>query len=37
MNAWYFSIADKIESQKQKLQVWKERVSKDCGYDMLHN
>ncbi|XP_032254826.1 SCAN domain-containing protein 3 isoform X2 [Phoca vitulina] len=35
-NATCFSMADKIEGQKQKLEAWKNRVSTDC-YDMFHN
>uniref|UniRef100_A0A8D2CWV1 SCAN domain containing 3 n=1 Tax=Sciurus vulgaris TaxID=55149 RepID=A0A8D2CWV1_SCIVU len=35
-NATCFSMADKIEGQKQKLESWKNRVSTDC-YDMFHN
>uniref|UniRef100_A0A8C3WE45 SCAN domain containing 3 n=1 Tax=Catagonus wagneri TaxID=51154 RepID=A0A8C3WE45_9CETA len=35
-NATCFSMADKIEGQKQKLEAWKKRVSTDC-YDMFHN
>ncbi|XP_004441803.1 PREDICTED: SCAN domain-containing protein 3 [Ceratotherium simum simum] len=35
-NATCFSMADKIEGQKQKLAAWKNRVSTDC-YDMFHN
>ncbi|XP_058141430.1 SCAN domain-containing protein 3 [Dasypus novemcinctus] len=35
-NATCFSMADKIEGQKQKLETWKKRVSTDC-YDMFHN
>ncbi|XP_007954681.1 SCAN domain-containing protein 3 [Orycteropus afer afer] len=35
-NATCFSMADKIEGQKQKLETWKNRVSTDC-YDMFHN
>ncbi|XP_037367457.1 SCAN domain-containing protein 3-like [Talpa occidentalis] len=35
-NATCFSMADKIEGQKQKLEAWKRRVSTDC-YDMFHN
>ncbi|XP_047591129.1 SCAN domain-containing protein 3 isoform X1 [Lutra lutra] len=35
-NATCFSMADKIEGQKQKLEAWKNRVSADC-YDMFHN
>uniref|UniRef100_F1S1Q2 SCAN domain containing 3 n=1 Tax=Sus scrofa TaxID=9823 RepID=F1S1Q2_PIG len=35
-NATCFSMADKIEGQKQKLGAWKKRVSTDC-FDMFHN
>nr|XP_027777949.2 SCAN domain-containing protein 3 [Marmota flaviventris] len=35
-NTTCFSMADKIEGQKQKLESWKNRVSTDC-YDMFHN
>ncbi|XP_008579909.1 PREDICTED: SCAN domain-containing protein 3 [Galeopterus variegatus] len=35
-NATCFSMADKIEGQKQKLETWKNRISTDC-YDMFHN
>ena len=35
-SATCFSMADKIEGQKQKLEAWKKRVSTDC-YDMFHN
>nr|XP_012321234.1 SCAN domain-containing protein 3 [Aotus nancymaae] len=35
-NATYFSMADKVEGQKQKLEAWKNRISTDC-YDMFHN
>ncbi|XP_045656569.1 SCAN domain-containing protein 3 [Ursus americanus] len=35
-NATCFSMADKIEGQKRKLEAWKNRVSTDC-YDMFHN
>ncbi|XP_040312981.1 SCAN domain-containing protein 3 isoform X3 [Herpailurus yagouaroundi] len=35
-NATCFSMADKIEGQKQKLEVWRNRVSVNC-YDMFHN
>nr|XP_012597542.1 SCAN domain-containing protein 3 isoform X2 [Microcebus murinus] len=35
-NATCFSMADKIEGQKQKLETWKNRISADC-YDMFHN
>uniref|UniRef100_A0A8C0JS55 SCAN domain containing 3 n=1 Tax=Canis lupus dingo TaxID=286419 RepID=A0A8C0JS55_CANLU len=35
-NATCFSMADKIEGQKQKLEVWRNRVSTNC-YDMFHN
>ncbi|XP_003801892.1 SCAN domain-containing protein 3 isoform X1 [Otolemur garnettii] len=35
-NATCFSMAGKIEGQKQKLEVWKNRISTDC-YDMFHN
>ncbi|XP_012590098.1 PREDICTED: SCAN domain-containing protein 3 [Condylura cristata] len=35
-NATCFSMADKIEGQKQKLEAWRKRVSADC-YDMFHN
>lgn len=35
-NATCFSMVDKIEGQKQKLESWKKRVSADC-YDMFHN
>uniref|UniRef100_A0A8C0VXM4 SCAN domain-containing protein 3 n=1 Tax=Castor canadensis TaxID=51338 RepID=A0A8C0VXM4_CASCN len=31
-----FSMADKIEGQKQKLESWKNRISTNC-YDMFHN
>jgi hypothetical protein len=30
-----FTMADKIEGQKRKLEAWKSRVSRDC-YDMFH-
>ncbi|XP_011280330.2 SCAN domain-containing protein 3 isoform X1 [Felis catus] len=35
-NATCFSMADKIEGQKQKLEAWRNRVSVNC-YDMFHN
>lgn len=35
-NTTCFSMADKIEGQKQKLEAWRNRVSTDC-YDMFHN
>ncbi|XP_039113481.1 SCAN domain-containing protein 3 isoform X1 [Hyaena hyaena] len=35
-NATCFSMADKIEGQKQKLEAWRNRVSANC-YDMFHN
>ncbi|XP_049742807.1 SCAN domain-containing protein 3 [Elephas maximus indicus] len=35
-NATCFSMADKIEGQKRKLEMWKNRVSTGC-YDMFHN
>jgi hypothetical protein len=31
-----FTMADKIDGQRRKLEAWKSRVSRDC-YDMLHN
>lgn len=31
-----FTIADKIEGQKRKLEAWKSRIPKDC-YDMFPN
>ncbi len=30
-----FTLADKIDGQKRKLEAWKSRVSRDC-YDMFH-
>jgi len=30
-----FTMADKIDGQKRKLEAWKSRVSRDC-YDMFH-
>ncbi|XP_008061971.1 SCAN domain-containing protein 3 [Carlito syrichta] len=35
-NATCFSMADKVEGQKQKLDAWKNRISTNC-YDMFHN
>lgn len=35
-NTTCFSMADKIEGQKQKLEAWRNRVSTAC-YDMFHN
>jgi hypothetical protein len=31
-----FTMADKIDGQKRKLEAWKSRVSADC-FDMFHN
>ncbi len=30
-----FTLADKIDGQKRKLEAWKSRVSRDC-YDVFH-
>lgn len=35
-NATCFTIADKIKGQKQKVNAWKNKVSTDCYYMLLH-
>lgn len=35
-NATCFTIADKINGQKQKVNAWRNKVSTDCYYMLLH-
>lgn len=35
-NATCFTIADKIKGQKQKVNAWKNKVSTDLYYTLLH-